>query len=37
MALPIDGEELSHRTGHDLIQDFKLHLNFDMNSLYIMF
>ena len=37
MALPVDGKELSHRTCHDLIQDFKLHLNFDMNSKYIMF
>lgn len=37
MALPIDGKELSDGTRHDLIQDFKLHLNFDMNSKYIMF
>ena len=37
MALPVDGKELSHCTCHDLIQDFKLHLNFDMNSKYIMF
>ena len=35
--MSIDGEELSNSTRHDLIQDFKLHLNFDKNSKYIMF